>query len=69
MNRDLAILMAAMECGYPGNNNYRVRQLRREAVEPPKPRTTDSIRLQPTWVHKMIPLKTLAAIVSFFRLS
>ena len=68
MNRDLAILMAAMECGYPGNN-YRAQQLRREAVEPPKPRELARISLQPTWIHKLLPLKTFAAIVSFFRLS
>lgn len=69
MGRDLAILMAAMESGFASRNPVERQPTRRESVEPSKPRTNDHSTLRAPWLHKLLPLKMLATMFSFLRLS
>lgn len=69
MGRDLAILMAAMESGFTSHNAVVRQPTQRESVEPSKPRTNDRATLRVSWLHKLLPLKTLAAVLSFLRLA
>ncbi len=69
MGRDLAVLLAAMESGFTSPNAGVRQPTRRESIESPKPRTGDHASLRVSWLHKLLPLKSFAALLSFLRLT